>query len=327
MWTVVVRDPGGQVIAQHPLHQKTLTIGRDQTRDIILPAKQVSRTHARLELKNGQPVVVDTGSANGTLVNGARITAPTNVDESSKIEIGDYRVSLKKAGNFDANETLVATRRFAPPPASATAATAATATTAKPMPKAVEVPAARSQTPKPPPATPSLPAQGAGPSQTRVPASPKGGGDLPEPRLPSESLESGSQDDGTITSDLERRIQSIRAFRAESQKTDHTKREHLEGGWAKLVADMRLLQGRLSGDKRVLDFSISRDQKEIVLKLADRHEKRGYRYFLLSQHHPEGKFPGVEKVWLREFGHEDASFEDPQKAMEALLVRIAGALA
>jgi len=35
----------------------------------------------------------------------------------------------------------------------------------------------------------------------------------------------------------------------------------------------------------------------------------------------------VDAVWLREFGRDDASFEDPKLAMEELFLRIAGTLA
>src|SRR5688572_3345795 len=97
MWRVIVSDQRGQVIAQHEWDQGSLTIGRDQGRNIVLPTKTASRKHARLDLVNGMPVVVDEGSANGTLVNGARIGGPTRVDESSKIDVGEFRLTVQRA--------------------------------------------------------------------------------------------------------------------------------------------------------------------------------------------------------------------------------------
>ena len=53
----------------------------------------------------------------------------------------------------------------------------------------------------------------------------------------------------------------------------------------------------------------------------------GYRYFLMSRQHPDGKFPGVDSVWLRETGREDMDFRDAKAAQSELLQRIAATLA
>jgi pSer/pThr/pTyr-binding forkhead associated (FHA) protein len=52
-----------------------LTIGRNPTEGLVLASDaQVSRQHARLEYTDGQWVLSDAGSRNGTFVNGARVT-------------------------------------------------------------------------------------------------------------------------------------------------------------------------------------------------------------------------------------------------------------
>ena len=130
-----------------------------------------------------------------------------------------------------------------------------------------------------------------------------------------------------VTSQFDRHLQSVRAYREESQAQTLNRRGKMDAEWAKMITMARSLQTRLSADKRVLSFTISRDQKEVAVKIADSYEKRGHRYFLLSRDHPEGKFPGVESCWLREFGRDDASFDDPAKAMEELMLRVAGSLA
>ena len=146
---------------------------------------------------------------------------------------------------------------------------------------------------------------------------------LPEPAAPA-APPGGLHD---VTNQFERHLRSVRNYREESQMVTLNKRGKIDAEWAKMVVGARALQAQLATDKRVLSFAISRDQKEVALKIADPHEKRGQRYFLLSREHPEGKYPGVDSCWLREFGRDDASFDDPQLAMEELMLRVAGTLA
>lgn len=68
---------------------RTLNIGRNATNSIILDDKMVSRQHAQLIITdNGQVVIKDLGSSNGTFVNGNRIT-------ESNLKAGD----IVKCGN------------------------------------------------------------------------------------------------------------------------------------------------------------------------------------------------------------------------------------
>lgn len=300
MWTVTVSDLRGQVVSQHEWQQGSLTIGRDQGRSIVLPTKTASRRHARLDLVNGMPVIVDEGSANGTLVNGARIAGPTRVDEASRIEVGEFRITVQRAQEDDGERTvLMRPKSFgsaapsSPSPPSAPSAPRPAPAAAPPPP----APPRPTVTPMPAPAMPAMPAA---PQAHHAP---------------------------DITSQFDRHVQSVRAYREEAHAVTLNKRVRIDEGWGKMIQAMRALQQRLATDKRVLSFAISRDLKEVAIKLADAHEKRGQRYFLLSRDHPDGKFPGIESVWLREFGRDDASYDDPQKAMEELLLRIAGTLA
>lgn len=75
-----------------------LTIGRAEENDLVLPQGGVSRRHARFFLKNGQVVVEDNGSANGTFVDGERISGPTPLAPRAQVVIGDYELSVKAAG-------------------------------------------------------------------------------------------------------------------------------------------------------------------------------------------------------------------------------------
>jgi adenylate cyclase len=50
-------------------------IGRSETSEIVLADPSVSREHAVVEIRAGEPVVRDLGSTNGTFVNGRRVRA------------------------------------------------------------------------------------------------------------------------------------------------------------------------------------------------------------------------------------------------------------
>jgi len=49
---------------------KTVTIGRNDDCEVVLPDRQVSRYHARITWNNDHYEIVDLGSKNGTHVNG-----------------------------------------------------------------------------------------------------------------------------------------------------------------------------------------------------------------------------------------------------------------
>jgi pSer/pThr/pTyr-binding forkhead associated (FHA) protein len=301
MWTVIVTDQQGKVIGEFPWQQGSLTIGRDQARSIVLPNKTASRKHARLDLINGMPVVVDEGSANGTQVNGATIKGPTRIDESSKVDIGEFRIVLQRAQEEDDGERtvmmkpkgfgVVPPRPAAPPP---------------PPPRAAP----------PPPPKPSMPAPA-------MPAMPKPA--MPKPSMP--AMPQASDAMGDITSQFERQLQSVRAYREEAQSGTLNKKQKVDALWATMITNMRSLQNRLRADKRVMAFDINRDATEVSVKVADPREKRGHRYFMVTRNHPEGKYTGLEVIYMREFGREDQTFDEPAKAMEELIMRIAATLA
>jgi diguanylate cyclase (GGDEF)-like protein len=70
---VLIHPPGANLGRRYPLDRPFVTIGRDTENDIVLDRDSVSRRHARLALANGQRVVVDLGSTNGTYVNDQQV--------------------------------------------------------------------------------------------------------------------------------------------------------------------------------------------------------------------------------------------------------------
>ena len=72
-----------------------MTVGREPKNDIQLLAPTVSRSHAQFLVERDKVTVVDLGSANGTRVNGKRITQEVLKDRDI-IEIGSTRITFEK---------------------------------------------------------------------------------------------------------------------------------------------------------------------------------------------------------------------------------------
>ena len=83
----------GQVFPLNP-NAPELSVGREPGRDILLSAEvTVSRNHARLAIENGMLVVYDLASANGTFVNGIRISAqPVSVGDTVQFGASKFRL-------------------------------------------------------------------------------------------------------------------------------------------------------------------------------------------------------------------------------------------
>ena len=66
------------------------TIGRDDECDLPLPDDKLSRQHAAITVRpDGQTVIEDLGSTNGTYVNGWRIEQPTLLQGGEQVQVGD----------------------------------------------------------------------------------------------------------------------------------------------------------------------------------------------------------------------------------------------
>jgi ABC-type multidrug transport system ATPase subunit/pSer/pThr/pTyr-binding forkhead associated (FHA) protein len=72
------------------VQKDVLRFGRAPEMDIVLDAKSgvVSRQHAEVQRTDGEFVLVDLGSFNGTLLNGKRITEPTPLYHGALIQLG-----------------------------------------------------------------------------------------------------------------------------------------------------------------------------------------------------------------------------------------------
>jgi pSer/pThr/pTyr-binding forkhead associated (FHA) protein len=75
--------------------QPVTSIGRAPDNTVLIPDSYVSAQHALLTWREGQWWLEDRGSKNGTLLNGARIGAPTVISAGDVISMG--RTQLKVA--------------------------------------------------------------------------------------------------------------------------------------------------------------------------------------------------------------------------------------
>lgn len=71
----------------------TVTIGRDENSDIILPFMTVSRKHARITAENEGFALEDIGSASGTKINGKEITRKQLLFNGDEIDIGGEKLT------------------------------------------------------------------------------------------------------------------------------------------------------------------------------------------------------------------------------------------
>ncbi|NUP10314.1 MAG: sigma 54-interacting transcriptional regulator [Polyangiaceae bacterium] len=79
------------------LSERDLIIGRDPSSSICVPEGAVSRQHARIRFKDGQWLISDMGSRNGTLVDGQFITE-LPLEDLHEIRVGDAIFKFVAAG-------------------------------------------------------------------------------------------------------------------------------------------------------------------------------------------------------------------------------------
>jgi pSer/pThr/pTyr-binding forkhead associated (FHA) protein/tetratricopeptide (TPR) repeat protein len=87
-------DPSGKTVAQVPVVDRQISVGRAADVDVALPFKAISRYHAQFFPYEGQVWVEDLGSSNGVLVDGRRIAQATRVDPGNAVRIGVIDVQV-----------------------------------------------------------------------------------------------------------------------------------------------------------------------------------------------------------------------------------------
>jgi len=86
-------DLAGTTVA---LAEAPVTIGRDPESTLVLTDDYVSTHHARLTPRDGQWVLEDLGSTNGTYLGKAKVSGPTPVQVGGTVRIGKTVLELRR---------------------------------------------------------------------------------------------------------------------------------------------------------------------------------------------------------------------------------------
>jgi DNA-binding winged helix-turn-helix (wHTH) protein len=90
---------------QIPLADGDNIVGRAQDASVWIDAPGVSRHHARIRLSEGEAMLEDLGSKNGTYVGGARIDSPSALADGDQIRIGSVVVTFRIPPPAELTET------------------------------------------------------------------------------------------------------------------------------------------------------------------------------------------------------------------------------
>jgi hypothetical protein len=89
-----------------PLEAQEIYIGREPTNMIVINDIQVSRRHAKMELRGSAYLIQDLGSTNGTFVNGRRLSGTQALNPGDTVELGESIVLAYELAK-DLNATVV----------------------------------------------------------------------------------------------------------------------------------------------------------------------------------------------------------------------------
>jgi len=100
VFVLVVID-GEDVSAVHRVSRPEVVLGRSEPADFILVDEQISKEHCRIRVEGPVCTIIDSGSRNGTTVNGRRLPkgVAARLRHLDEIAIGEHRLFLL-AGRF-----------------------------------------------------------------------------------------------------------------------------------------------------------------------------------------------------------------------------------
>ena len=94
---VVTSAPGLREGTEFAVDSGPITIGRDQSNDIVVARDEfASATHARVEPRGNGVWLEDLGSTNGTYLNGVRMKRPRRLQPGDVIRIGETDLRFEK---------------------------------------------------------------------------------------------------------------------------------------------------------------------------------------------------------------------------------------
>ncbi len=99
---LILRSEDGEVVKEYILDQPEMTVGRLAGSDILLPKdKLASRRHATIHYENGNYVVHDEGSSNGTFVNGQQLEGMGSqvLHDGDRLGVGEHELIYRAYGS------------------------------------------------------------------------------------------------------------------------------------------------------------------------------------------------------------------------------------
>jgi two-component system cell cycle response regulator len=109
MFSTRMGEQRGYLVRIHPvvigdgvitLPDKTIALGRDSDCDLVLADHDISRRHAQIEYANGEHIVRDLGSTNGTIVNNKRVQFAT-LSSGDTIRVGKTILKFLRGNDIE----------------------------------------------------------------------------------------------------------------------------------------------------------------------------------------------------------------------------------
>lgn len=87
---------GRKTMQVFDLSQDHIVVGRDDGADILIDNPSVSRRHAEFRMEEGNWVVEDLGSSNGTFMGGQKIEGPRSLQIGDEVGLGKFSIVFGK---------------------------------------------------------------------------------------------------------------------------------------------------------------------------------------------------------------------------------------
>jgi Mg-chelatase subunit ChlD len=86
---LITINPAAPLAAEYSLLKDEISLGRGTENDLVVPHASVSRTHARIQRRNGAYQLIDLNSTNGTFLNNQPVHGSVPLDPGSEVRLGD----------------------------------------------------------------------------------------------------------------------------------------------------------------------------------------------------------------------------------------------
>lgn len=99
---LILHSDSGEVLQEYTLDKLETSIGRAPNSDILLSKdKLTSRRHATINYENGEYVLIDQRSANGTFVNGEQLEemTPRVLHDGDRVGVGEHELAFRSASS------------------------------------------------------------------------------------------------------------------------------------------------------------------------------------------------------------------------------------